>query len=100
MENKEEYNLASTTNNFTLPYSHKQRAGSATNLFRQGVVLEKIKKSIKNMRHYSNSVDKRNISITDKPSINKLNPFWVTGFSDAESTFSVSIIKSTNSKLG
>lgn len=95
MENKEIYNLASTTNNSTPSYSYR-----ASNLFRQGVVLEKIKKSIKSIRRYSNSAESRHLSILDKPSINKLNPFWVTGFSDAESTFSVSIIKNTNSKLG
>lgn len=32
--------------------------------------------------------------------LNKLSPYWVTGFSDAESTFSIRISKSKSSKTG
>ena len=31
---------------------------------------------------------------------NKLNPYWITGFSDAESSFSIKFIKSSSYKLG
>jgi len=34
------------------------------------------------------------------PNANNLNPFWITGFSDAESSFIVSIRKKKDTKLG
>ena len=39
-------------------------------------------------------------SIFITPSANTLNPFWITGFSDAESSFIVSIRKKKDTKLG
>ena len=104
MENKEVNNLASrsaTTNNFlkTLPYSYR-----ASYLFRQGLLLEKIKKSIKSIRHYSKFAEAEPMAQPsnrlDHPSINKLKPFWISGFSDAESSFIISITKNTRYTSG
>jgi len=42
----------------------------------------------------------KGIQILDEKSIILLNPIWVTGFSDAESSFIISIIKSSGRALG
>jgi LAGLIDADG endonuclease len=54
--------------------------------------IKKILCSIKSVRNYSTS----NL----KHFNNNLNPFWITGFADGESTFSFSIVKNNKSKIG
>lgn len=39
-------------------------------------------------------------SIFDTTNVKNLSPYWVTGFSDAESSFTVSIFKSKDRKTG
>lgn len=48
------------------------------------------------LRERSHSVNSSHSNLND----NKLSPYWVTGFSDAESTFSIRISKSKSSNTG
>lgn len=53
------------------------------------------------LRHYSTSNKlKTPLNNENKSSLIKLNPNYITGFSDAESTFGISVVKSKTHKIG
>ena len=105
MANKDLFNINVTNNSSASASPSLGQATTLRPLFngraeeegKKNNTIEKIKKTIKSIekkRNYSTSSSSRTANI------NKLNPFWISGFSDAESTFSVSIFKNSKMKTG
>jgi len=59
-------------------------------------IVKNLNSSFYNKRDYSTSIPASSANIGHEIYLNKLNPFWVTGFSDGESTFSVKFKKRSN----
>src|SRR5579871_1285139 len=72
---------------------------SLTLLITKSSITPLITRPFLTFRYYSTRVASNRTSATPS-SPNLLNPYWVTGFTDAEGSFTVNVVKSSKYRLG